>query len=286
MFLHTDTKKILVLLFTFMLSACSSQVMPHQGVTYQVYHDHLDKVSALAWDEAQKGVYVTLEKRNHRGKLLFIDAQHHLTPILSGLYKPDGLAYIGQTLYLSQEGNNQPLLEIKANAVTQAFYGIHYGEGLATSADHLWIIEDTKGPQGRLIKINPLTDKRDLILSGLTEAEGLCRTADGTLYFTEKAAGNVYQLVKGKPTIIASNLNHPSYLFCLDKDQLFITEDDRQNARLLYYHDGKVIPLLSGLKAAQTLIPVSNHQWLLAEQDRDRILLLTIPSLPKDPPLL
>lgn len=234
---------------------------------------HLDDVAMVsALDIGVDGkLYVTQEYGKGRGKLLRQEPDGTLRPVLDGLDKPDGLARFRDILLISQEGGDHPVLGLRDGNTAELFTASSI-EGIAADAQRIYAIEDRK-TGGRLLQYEPDTGQLTVLRSGLLEGEGVAVCPDGRLLYAEKATGRVMQYRSGQEDlVIQGDLNKPGFVRC-DAEGLWIAEDATHGARLLLLDgQGVVHVVLSHLRSAQTVLPIGQHRYLVAEQGRKRIL--------------
>lgn len=234
---------------------------------------HLDDVAMVsALDIGGDGaLYVTQEFNKGRGKLLRREPDGTLRQVLDGLDKPDGLARFRDTLVISQEGGELPVLGLRDGKPAELFTGYSI-EGIAADARHIYAIEDRK-TGGRLLQFEPDTGQLTVLRSGLLEGEGVAVCPDGRLFYAEKATGRVMQYRSGQDDpVVQGDLNRPGFVRC-DAEGLWIAEDATHGARLLLLDGHGVLHVvLSHLRSAQTVLPIGEGRYLVAEQGRNRIL--------------
>lgn len=242
------------------------------GWRYGVYLEGVEQVSALAID-ARGELLLSQELRNGQGRILRRSAQGALREVEMGLSKPDGMVAFGAGVAFSQEQDDEPVLWSTPNGTRTLFRGRNI-EGLANDGRFLYAIEDRHG-DGHLLRYDPQTDTTLVLRSDLDEAEAITACPDGRLYYSEKARGQVRQLAtEGQDPLVLDGLNQPGFLLCTD-DGLWVSEDVTHLARLLLLTaDGRLHPILSHLRSAQTLLQTAPGQYLLAEQGRSRVLSL------------
>lgn len=242
------------------------------GWHYEVYQDDVEKVSALAID-GQGQLLLSQELQNGQGRILQRAADGRLSEVELGLSKPDGMVAFRGGVVFSQEQDTEPVLWYGANGTRTLFSGRNI-EGLANDGRFLYAIEDRRG-DGNLLRYDPETDSTLVLRSDLDEAEAITACPDGRLYYSEKAKGQVRQLVaEGQDPLVLEGLNQPGFLLCTN-DGLWISEDATHMARvLLLTPDGQQHTVLSHLRSAQTLLQTAPGHYLLAEQGRNRVLRL------------
>lgn len=242
------------------------------GWHYEVYQDDVDKVSALAFD-GQGELLLSQELQSGRGRIVKRLADGGLREVELGLSKPDGMVAFQGGVVFSQEQDDEPVRWYRADGTRTLFRGRNI-EGLANDGRFLYAIEDRRG-DGQLLRYDPVTDMTIVLRGGLDEAEAITACPDGRLYYSEKAKGQVRQLVaEGKDPMVLEGLNQPGFLLCTD-DGLWITEDATHMARvLLFTGDRPPLTVMSHLRSAQTLLQTAPGHYLLAEQGRNRVLSL------------
>lgn len=248
-------------------------VVEDGGWHYRVLADDLPSVSALAADD-QGGLYASLELRHGKGSIVQLGADGSRRTVKDDLFKPDGMIrYRGGIAYSQEEGDN-PVRWWQGERDEPLFVG-HDVEGLATDGHYLYGIED-KPKDARLLRFDPDSAEVVALRGGLDEAEGVAVCPDGRMLYLEKKKAWVKQLnADGRDEVVAAGLNAPGFLLC-DRAGLWITEDATHMARLLLLDGaGRLQVILSHLRSAQTILPVGEGRYLVAEQGRNRILEIT-----------
>ena len=243
------------------------------GWTSRVFLDDLPLASALAAD-GQGGVFVSLEQKRGRGRILRVGADGVRATVKDGLSKLDGMvSYRGGIAY-SQEEGGVPVRWWSGDRDEVLFDGYNVEE-LATDGHYLYAIED-RPDSSRLFRFDPERRSAEILRDRLEVAEGVAVCPDGRLFYVEKKKAAVRQLqAGGTDTLVADGLNEPGFLMC-DAEGLWITEDATHMARLLLLDPaGRLRVVLSHLRAAQTILPFGPGRYLLAEQGRNRVLEIT-----------
>lgn len=239
------------------------------GLRYQVHAEHLQEVSALAFDRTGD-LYATLEMRHGQGQLVQI-RQGETRQILAGLDKPDGILLLSDTLYMTSESGPHALSVHEAEA-QRDLDGVSGAEGIARAgAGKILVVED-KQTDGRLLRIDPATGEIEVLLDGLKQAEGVCETPAGEIYYVEKTSDRLSRYTDGKSVAAATGLTKPAFLNCLADGSILITEDRTNFGRLLRYHDGTIDVLARLLGAPQSVVVGPDGAYYLAEQRKNRIL--------------
>ena len=238
---------------------------------YQVFADNLEEISALAFGR-NGDLYATLEKRHDQGQLLRIRRGQTRT-LLGHMDKPDGILLQGNTLYITNEAGSHALIVYKSGTM-HYLDGASGAEGIASAGpDKILIIEDKK-QDGRLLRIDPATADIEVLLDGLKEAEGVCQSPDGDIYYVEKTSDHLSRYTRGRVTTAATGLKNPAFLNCLADGSILITEDRTNFGRLLRYRQGTIDVLATHLRSPQSVIIGTDGAYYLAEQRKDRILRL------------
>ena len=239
------------------------------GLHYQVFAENLQEVSALAFAD-NNDLYATLEKRHGQGQLVRI--RHGLTStLLDNLDKPDGMLLRGSTLYITNEAGSHALVAYESGTM-HYLDGASGAEGIASAGpDKILVIEDKK-QDGRLLRIDPATTEFEVLLNGLKEAEGVCQSPSGDIYYVEKTSDHLSRYTGGRVTTAATGLVNPAFLNCLSDGSILITEDRTYFGRLLHYRQGAIGVLATHLRSPQSVIIGADGSYYLAEQRKDRIL--------------
>lgn len=244
-------------------------VLSAPGWDYQVFHDGIERVSALV-REPQGTLFISQEFADGQGTILRRGADGRLDEVLHGLSKPDGLALYRDGVALSQEGGHLPVLLLQGDQAKPLFRADNV-ESLSSDGHYLYAIEDKK--LGRLLRYDPDTGAVLTLRDGLDEGEAITACADGRLFYTEKRKGWVKQWqANGTDQLVQANLHEPGFLLC-SADGLWISEDSTHMARLLLLDPaGQLQVVLQHLRSAQSIIALEPGHYLLAEQGRNRIL--------------
>ena len=241
------------------------------GLHYQVFAENLEEVSALAFD-GNGDLYATLEKRHGQGQLVHIRGGQIRT-LLDNLDKPDGILLRDNTLYITNEAGSHALIVYESGTL-RYLDGVSGAEGIASAGpDKILVIEDKK-QDGRLLRIDPATAEIEVRLSGLKDAEGVCQSPDGDIYYVEKTSDRLSRYSGGRVITAATGLKNPAFLNCLDDGSILITEDRTNFGHLLRYRHGTIDVLATHLRSPQSVIMGADGAYYLAEQRKDRILRL------------
>ncbi len=243
--------------------------MAAAGWDYRVFHDGIERVSALVRDP-QGALFISQEFAKGQGTILRRSADGSLKAVLTGLSKPDGLALYGGGVVVGQEGGSFPVLLLRGDKTEQLFSADNV-EGIASDGHYLYAIEDKQ--LGRLLRYEPSNGELVTLRDGLGQGEAITACADGRLFYTEKKKGWVKQWqATGEDKLVQANLNEPGFLLCT-AEGLWITEDATHMARVLLLDPaGQLQVILQHLRSIQTIIALEPGHYLLAEQGRNRIL--------------
>ncbi|MCB1802128.1 MAG: hypothetical protein KDI82_10620 [Gammaproteobacteria bacterium] len=245
--------------------------VPHTGpgIGWSVFATDLEKVSALAFNSHGE-LFATLEKGGGKGELVRLGGTGSEV-VLRGLNKPDGLLFLGDSLYITNENGRYGLTRFDGQVTTQ-YDSVAQAEGIAASADgSLLLIEDRKR-DGRLLQFDPVNGTAKVLLSNLVDAEGVCESPDGAVWFVEKDSPNLSRIEHGEVLRMVDGLVKPAFLNCLDDGSILITEDRTNFGRLLRYRDGRLEVLARNLRAPQVAVFGADGALFLAEQNRNRVL--------------
>ncbi len=243
--------------------------MAAAGWDYRVFHDGIERVSALVRDP-QGSLYISQEFAKGQGTILRRSTDGSLKEVLNGLSKPDGLALYGDGVVVGQEGGSFPVLLLQGDK-TEPLFSADNVEGIASDGHYLYAIEDKQ--LGRLLRYDPSNGELVTLRAGLDEGEAITACADGRLFYTEKKKGWVKQWqATGEDKLVQANLDEPGFLLCT-AEGLWITEDTTHMARVLLLNPaGQLQVILQHLRSIQTIIALEPGHYLLAEQGRNRIL--------------
>lgn len=256
-------------------------VIPADGWSVAVHADDLPGVSALAL-APQGGLLISQTPTTHSGVIQTLHADGSITRHISGLAKPSGMLAYRNGIVFGQEAGTHPVTWWSGAHERLLFEGNGI-EGLTSDGHYLYAIEDLRR-NGRLLRYDPQKDVLEVLRNGLVQGEGLAACADGQLFYTLKGAGQVLAYSPdGQDRVVLDGLQSPGFLLC-NRDGLWISEDTTHMARLLLLtRDGQLRTVLSHLRSAQTLLALPDERYLLAEQGRSRILLLS-PKAPTAQP--
>jgi hypothetical protein len=242
------------------------------GWIYRAHENDIPHVSALILGTNAE-LYYSEELSDRNGRIIRRAADGSRHVVLAGLSKPDGMiSYLGG-IAITQEQGEFPLYWLHDGKTENLFVG-RYLEGISTDGHYLYAIEDAK-VDGRILRYDPDTREATVLRSGLSESEGIAVCPDGNVFYTEKQRNHIMRLQEnGQDRIVLQNLNKPSFLFC-DAEGLWITEDATHNSRLMLLGpDGHLQTIARRIRAAQAFLPLGDGRFLLAEQGRNRVLLL------------
>jgi hypothetical protein len=253
-----------------------SPVVAGDGWVVEVRADSVPDVSALALGPLGE-LLISQAPSASSGAIVERHADGSTTLHMTGLAKPTGmLVYAGGIVY-GQESGTHPVTWWSGSHQRVLFEGTGV-EGLASDNRYLYAIEDVPR-NGRLLRYDPRHDALTVLRDGLAKGEGLAICPDGQMYYTLKGAGQLLAYTPdGADRVVLDGLRSPGYLLC-DHVGLWISEDTTHMARLLLLApDGRLLTVLSHLRSAQTLLALHDDRYLLAEQGRARILLITPPD--------
>lgn len=239
------------------------------GLHYQVFEENLEKVSALAFDSSDD-LYATLEKTHGEGQVVRI-RQGKTSELLGHLEKPDGILRRGDTLFITNESGPHGLLAYRSGTL-RYLDGPSGAEGIGSAGPgKILVIEDRKD-DGRLLRIDTTTAGMEVVLNGLREGEGVCQSANGDIYYVEKASDRLSLYTDGQVVTAATGLVKPAFLNCLPDGSILITEDRTNFGRLIAYRHGALQVLASNLRSPQSAVVGPDGAYYVAEQRRNRIL--------------
>ena len=246
--------------------------LPGKGLVCEIEADGLDNVAALAFD-SNGALYATLERTRHLGELVRFTVTGREV-VLSGLDKPDGLLWRGDTLFITSEIGDPGLTAFDGHA-TRAYHGVQQGEGIALAADGRLLVVEDRETDGRLLRVDPDSGDIDVLHEPLANAEGVCASPDGGIWFVEKGASSLSHLTARGVQAIEGELVHPAFLNCLADGSILVTEDRNRFGRLIRYRDGRFETLIRNLRAPQMAVVGTDGALYIAEQNRDRVLRCT-----------
>ncbi|CAM3556730.1 hypothetical protein [Parendozoicomonas haliclonae] len=241
------------------------------GWDVQVWAADIDWVSALAL-HPDGSLFVTQEKAWPDGTLLHLAENGDRQLLLDQLAKPDGLTVFRDGVALTQEGGKAPVLWYH-DSQSEELFEADSAEGITNGQDRfLYTVEDRQG--GRLLAYEAGSGLVSTLYEGGTALEGVSLCPNGDLYFCDKKLGKVFQFQRGvKPVEILTGLHKPGFLLC-NHQGLWITEDATAHSRVLLWQNNQLTVIARHLRSAQTIIEYAPGKMLVAEQGRNRILLL------------
>ncbi len=248
-------------------------VMATSGWKVGVWAQDIPRVSALA-HHPEGGLYATQEKLSPKGTLLYVQKGGGTHLLLDGLTKPDGLALFRGGVVVSQEGGIAPVVWYNNGQILHLFSANKAESIISGDGDrYLYVVEDRQG--GRLLRYDAVTMRVEELITDGSALEGIALCPNGSLYVSSKQKGEVYKyLGKNQLETVLSGLNKASFLLC-NKSGLWITEDATAHARVLLYNNGELQTIARHLRSAQTILEDGPGRMLVAEQGRNRILVLT-----------
>lgn len=249
-------------------------VQAANGWSYRVAYDSVQKAAGLARAPGG-GILVSQELQDGRGSILLMQPDGEREVVVQGLSKPDGLLSARGGLVFSQESGDKPVSFLQGNRVSELFDGDNV-QGLWDDGHHLYAIEDRKG-NGRLWRYRWDDQQLSVVRDNLSETESITRCTDGRMLYSEKETGVIRELREdGRDPVVIDGLRNPTFLLC-DEQGLWISEDSTHRARLLLVDaQGGQTTVLSFLKAPQTILPLDDGRYLIAEGGRDRVLELSL----------
>lgn len=248
-------------------------VIAASGWSVGVHADELPGVSALVLTP-QGGLLISQSLPKGTGAILELRADGSTTRRITGLAKPTGMLVYSNGIVFGQESGTHPVTWWNGTHERTLFEG-NGVEGLASDGRYLYAIEDVRH-DGRLLRYDPQHDALTVLRNELVQGEGLAVCPDGRLFYTLKGAGQLHAYSpSGQDHVVLDGLQSPGFLLCNNKG-LWISEDATHMARLLLLTTGgQLHTVLSHLRSAQTLLALPDGRYLLAEQGRSRILLLS-----------
>jgi glucose/arabinose dehydrogenase len=216
-------------------------------------------------------LYVTLERKPGDGQLAKV-TNGKVEVLLDQLDRPDGLAKVGHTLYLTEEILTGRILSYHLETKTlRERARLRNPEGIAVLANgNLVLTEDIV--DGRLLQLDR-NGGISVMASALERPEGLRVSKDGTIYIAETRTGRILSFHNGEIAVLLDGLNKPDQLAIGSDGSLWIAEDENPG-RVLRYKNGSLDVIASNLASPQGLAFDDKGRLYVAEQHRHRILLL------------
>lgn len=215
-------------------------------------------------------LYLTEELPDGKGRVLRLENRHTHT-VLAGLNKPDGLLAAGDVLYVTEEVPGGRVLRLAAgDEVPAELARLHNPEGIGLLPDgSLVVAEDIRS--GRLVRVLA-TGGTETLLAHLDRPEGVAVDSAGCVLYAETGRGSVSRWCGGAPQQLVAGLRRPDQVALCPDGSLWIGEDLRHGARLLWHRDGVVRVVAAGLRGVQGIQCPATGRVLVAEQARGRVL--------------
>lgn len=247
------------------------------GWSYRVAYEGVRKAAGLAHAPGG-GILVSEELQDGQGNILLMQPDGEREVMVEGLSKPDGILATRGGLVFSQEQGGKPVSFWRDGRLSELFEGDQV-QGLWDDGSYLYAIEDRKG-DGRLWRYRWDDQHLSVVRENLSETESITRCSDGRMLYSEKETGLIRELREdGRDPVVIEGLRNPTFLLC-DERGLWISEDSSHRARLLLVDaQGVRTTVLSFLKAPQSILPLGEGRYLIAEGGRDRVLELSLSHL-------
>lgn len=239
------------------------------GWAYQVFMRNLYKVDNILIGE-QGEIYATIESQS-QGRIVRLSNGERFT-VAAGLHRPDGLAMRWPYLYVTEEVDQGRVIQIDLRDFSRnVLANLDSPEGIDVLPDGGLIVAEDRG--GRIVTL-ARNGKIEVLVRGLRRPEGLAISPSGTVYIAETKTGRILAMTdEGLETVLAG-LTNPDQVEVASDSALWITEDAKPG-RLLRYFAGRLEVVMSGLMAPQGIAFGRNGDVYVAEQGRNRILVLS-----------
>jgi len=238
------------------------------GWAFEVFMPDLYSVDNIVID-AQGEIYASVESQS-QGRIVRLANGKPLT-ITADLYRPDGLAIRFPNLYITEEVDDGRVTRLDLRNLSKKVLA-HLGgpEGIDFLSDGSLIIAEDHG--GRVMRVTSAGES-EVLFKGLHRPEGLAVSPSGTVYVAETATGRIIATTDDGMVTIIDGLNFPDQVEIAPDGALWITEDAKPG-RLLRYLSGRLEVVMAGLTAPQGIAFGRNGEVYVAEQGRNRILVL------------
>ena len=238
------------------------------GWTFELFMTDLDRVDNIVVGGGDE-IFVTLELRNH-GQIVRISNGEKST-ILADLFRPDGLAIRSPYLYITEEVADGRVTQLDLRDHSRTVLAILNGpEGIDFLPDGSLVVAEEFG--GRVLRIT-LAGEIEVLVEGLLNPEGIAVSPNGTFYVAETKTGRILSIADNGMTTFVEGLNHPDQVEIAPDGALWISEDAIPG-RLLRFVSGHLEVIMAGLMAPQGIAFGRNGEVYVAEQKRNRILVL------------
>lgn len=250
--------------------ATASEVQSSRPWRFRVFAERLPAVDDIAI-RRDGGVYVTQSLADGRGRVLRLRGTT-ADIVVNELESPRGLLIKKQSLYVTEQVDDGRVLEIDLiSRKRRMFENLFNPEHIAKLADGDIVVTEN-AINGRLMRLLP-SGAVEVILSGLNSPQGLSVAVDGTIYVGESGTGRVLAYKGGELNVVVDDLDELGQVEVAPDGALWITEIGNPG-RLLRLRDGALETVLTGLKEPRGVAALENGTVLVAEQARERILLV------------
>lgn len=239
-----------------------------RGWSFTVLPGTFEKVDCLAFGP-DGSLYVTVG-RSHAGKIVRI-ISGKMETLMEGLYRPHGLYYRDDHIYVTEErGNDGRVLRFSLkNRETTVLARLNRPEGIYVDVDgSIVVVEDA--PSSRMMRIDK-SGAIQILADQLDYGEGLVVDNQGKIYVAEAKKGRVLRIQNGVREVLIDNLTEPDHIQLGPDGAIWITEDTYLG-RLLRYKDGVLEVVARGLRFPQGMVFDVQGKLLVADHDRNRIL--------------
>lgn len=190
--------------------------------------------------------------------------------IIKNIDKPEGMAVIGDMLYISQYHQNGSIIkyDISRKLVSgKVTDGLNYPTGLIAIDDKLYVLEYGTGS---LLSVNPENNKKELITTGFSRPADLI-LFDDNLLVSDFGRGTIYavNLKTFEKSVFASGLANPAGMAVL-KGQVHVVEWAMGRISKINNNGEKEILVSEGLSSPWGLMVYENELYV-AENGSNQI---------------
>jgi DNA-binding beta-propeller fold protein YncE len=239
------------------------------GWQFESFMTDLYSVDNIIFSGVGDEIFATLESQS-QGRIVRISNGEKVT-LVSNLYRPDGLAYGSPYLYITEEVDDGRVTQLDLRNLSRMVLAKLGGpEGIDFLPDGSLVVAEDDG--GRVLRVT-LAGEIEVLVEGLLNPEGLAVSPDGTVYVAETNTGRILSIAANGMKTVVEGLNHPDQVEIASDGALWISEDAKPG-RLLRYFSGRLEVIMAGLMAPQGIAFGRNGEIYVAEQKRNRILVL------------
>ncbi len=247
-------------------SALSAELVASTGWEQEVFEHDLDLVDNIAIGPRGE-LYVSLESPT-QGRVLRLRGGERLV-VADKLDRPGGLLLRSSFLYITEDGEEGRVIRLDLRDSSQTVLAVlEAPEGIVVLPDGGLAVAEEVG--GRVSRITE-SGQTEILAEGLHHPEGLAVSADGTIYVAEKKNGRVLAISSTGISVVVEGLNNPHQVKFAPDGSLWISEEAKPG-RLLRYASGRLEVVLVGLMSAQMKFAPDGSLWISEDAKPGRLL--------------